>query len=58
MLLVATFDAAKQWFVNGRTSKPFISLLGETYEVVTDKYKFYGENCSLQPPILAFCGDG
>ena len=43
MLNIAAFTAATQWFVINRTSKPFISLIGETYEVVTDKFKYYGE---------------
>ena len=46
MALVATFIAGTQWLVDGRAGKPFISLLGETYELVTDKFKYYGENVS------------
>ena len=35
-------------------------MLGETYELVTDKFKFYGENCSQFPPVICFncSGDG
>ena len=58
MLNMAAFNAATQWFVINRTSKPFISLLGETFEVVTEKFKYYGENVSQQPPLLAFCAEG
>ena len=46
MVLVSTFAAATQWFVVNRTSKPFISMLGETFEIVTDKFQYYGENVS------------
>lgn len=37
-----------------RTSKPFISLLGETYELITDKFKFVGECVRTVPCTLAF----
>jgi hypothetical protein len=46
MALVSTFVAATQWFVVNRTSKPFISMIGETFEAVTDKFQYYGENVS------------
>lgn len=58
MVLVATMHAGAQWLVNGRTSKPFISILGETYELITDKYRFYGESVSQQPPVLAITAQG
>ena len=58
MMLVATMHAGAQWLVNGRTSKPFISLLGETYELITDKYRFFGESVSQHPPILAIMAQG
>ena len=51
---------AAQYLVVGRTKKPFISLIGETYELITDKFKFFAENVSQFPPIVAFSvqGDG
>ena len=58
MVLVAAMHAGAQWLVNGRTSKPFISLLGETYELITDKYRFFGESVSQHPPILAIVAQG
>jgi oxysterol-binding protein 1 len=58
MVLVSTFVASTQWFVVNRTSKPFISMLGETFEVVTDKFQYFGENVSQQPPIIAFNARG
>ena len=54
MALVATFIAATQWVALNRTSKPFISLLGETYELITDKFKFVGECVRTAPCTLAF----
>jgi hypothetical protein len=43
---MCTFIAGSQCLILGRTSKPFISLLGETFELVTNKFKFYGETVS------------
>lgn len=34
--------------------KPFNSLLGETYELVTSKYRFFSEQVSHHPPVTAF----
>ena len=58
MINVAMFNAATYWCTVGRTGKPFISLLGETYELVTDKFKYYGENVSQSPPMVVFHGEG
>mmetsp|Transcript_39518 Transcript_39518/g.60322 ORF Transcript_39518/g.60322 Transcript_39518/m.60322 type:complete len:114 (-) Transcript_39518:836-1177(-) len=33
--------------------KPFTPLLGETFELQTDDFKFLSEQVSLDPPILA-----
>ena len=46
MAYVLAETMAQQWLVLNRTKKPFISLIGETFEIVTDKFKFYGENVS------------
>ena len=40
--------------VVGRTRKPFNSLLGETFELVTSQYRFVSEQVSHHPPITAF----
>lgn len=37
-----------------QNTKPFNPLLGETYELVTDKMKFFAEQVSHHPPISAF----
>ena len=41
-----------------RTSKPFISLLGETYELKTNKFRFIGECVCKVPSTLAFHAEG
>lgn len=58
MMRVASNVSACPWLIVGRTSKPFISLLGETFEQVTDKYRYYGECVEEKPPILAFVCEG
>jgi len=35
-------------------NKPFNSLLGETYELVTTKYRLISEQVSHHPPITAY----
>ena len=37
----------------GRLQKPFNPLLGETYELVTPKFRFFSECVSHHPPIFA-----
>ena len=43
MALVAVYMAARKTNVLERSYKPFNSLLGETYELVTSDYKFVAE---------------
>jgi hypothetical protein len=43
MALVASYSASRYYSVIGRINKPFNSLLGETYELVTTKYRFFSE---------------
>jgi hypothetical protein len=50
---VAAWAIAGNIFINGRTDKPFNPLLGETYELVSPKYRFLAELVSHHPPILA-----
>lgn len=54
MAYVAAFNASRYCAVVGRTTKPFNSLLGETYELVTSKYRFFSEQVSHHPPITAY----
>jgi len=44
--------------VVGRLSKPFNPLLGETYELVTPKFRFLSEMVCHHPPITAFHCEG
>jgi len=37
-----------------RLGKPFNPLLGETYELVTPEFQFFGEMVSHHPPICVF----
>ena len=37
-----------------RTKKPFNPMLGETYELVTDTFKFLSEQVSHHPPVSAY----
>ena len=53
MALVATWTLAGNMAIIGRTDKPFNPMLGETYELVTPKYRFMAEQVSHHPPILA-----
>jgi len=38
--------------------KPFNPILGETFEMVTEKVKFVAEQVSHHPPITAFQYEG
>lgn len=54
MAYVAAYSASRYHSVLGRINKPFNSLLGETYELVTTKYRYISEQVSHHPPITAF----
>ncbi len=41
-----------------RVKKPFNSMLGETYELVTEDFRFFAEQVSHHPPISAFIQEG
>ena len=51
--LIAVFNQ-----VHSRVNKPFNSLLGETYELVTPKFRFISEMVSHHPPIFALQHQG
>jgi hypothetical protein len=38
--------------------KPFNPMLGETYELVTEDYRFFAEQVCHHPPISAFIQEG
>ena len=44
--------------VKGRAKKPFNPMLGETYELVTEDYRWVAEQVSHHPPITAFFQQG
>lgn len=50
---ITQFNATK-----GRTKKQFNPLLGETYELVTDDYRFFAEQVSHHPPVTAYYQEG
>ena len=41
-----------------RDKKPFNSMLGETYELVTEDYRFLAEQVCHHPPQSAFFVEG
>lgn len=41
-----------------RHKKPFNPHLGETYELVTEDFRFIGEQVSHHPPISAYIQQG
>lgn len=41
-----------------RMKKPFNSILGETYEYVGDRFRFFGEQVSHHPPVSAYHFEG
>ena len=52
MLYLACIYSSAFNQVLGRLSKPFNPLLGETYELVTPKFRFLAECVSHHPPIV------
>jgi len=53
LALVAAFQITMFTSVERSTSKPFNPLLGETFELVNDKFQFLTEQVSHHPPINA-----
>jgi hypothetical protein len=45
--------ASRYYLLSERISKPFNPLLGETYEVVTPRYRAVSEQVSHHPPVEA-----
>ena len=58
MVYIATYNAASFFLIKGRVSKPFNSLLGETYELVTSNFRFFSEVVSQNPPLAAINCEG
>ena len=53
MIYITTYNCATYFLIRGRMGKPFNPLLGETYELVTSKYRFLAEQVSHHPPVAA-----
>jgi hypothetical protein len=51
--MLSSFNLTK-----GRTKKPFNPMLGETYELVTEDFRFIAEQVSHHPPISAYMQEG
>ena len=58
-LVYATiFSVAQFNLQKNKTKKPFNPLLGETYEMIQEDYRFVAEQVSHHPPISAFYFQG
>ena len=53
MMLVTQALIQGTYTVPKRLGKPFNPLLGETYEIVTSKFRYFSESVSHHPPIFA-----
>jgi hypothetical protein len=53
MAFVATYVVTNLTCLERNSTKPFNPLLGETFELVTDKFRFLAEQVSHHPPITA-----
>lgn len=53
MVYVAAWSITRFQPLNDRIMKPFNSLLGETYEIVTPTYRAVAEAVSHHPPVVA-----
>jgi len=55
LLYISIFVISQFQNVAYRTTKPFNPLLGETFEIINDRYKLFGEQVSHHPPVSALC---
>ena len=53
IMLVAAFGIAQYKCTDQRTSKPFNPILGETFELIGQDYKYFAEQVSHHPPVSA-----
>lgn len=53
---ITAFNLSQFCNIEGRSLKPFNPVLGETYELLTNDFKFMAEQVSHHPPISACCG--
>jgi len=54
LAFVSTFMMSRFCTAVSRLQKPFNPLLGETYELVTNKFRLITEQVSHHPPITAY----
>ena len=52
--IVAVYAISMLTSLERQNTKPFNPLLGETFEFVTDNYKFIAEQVEHHPPITAW----
>lgn len=57
LLLVAAFGIAQYKCTDKRTLKPFNPMLGETFELLGDGWRYFSEQVSHHPPISACYGE-
>ena len=53
LAIVAAYVTTNLTCLEKNSTKPFNPLLGETFELVTSKYRFLAEQVSHHPPITA-----
>jgi oxysterol-binding protein 1 len=58
LICCALFGILQHSFSIDRFKKPFNPILGETYEYVTEDYRYVSEQVSHHPPISAFNFEG
>ena len=58
MVLVAAFNISQYASTEGRLSKPFNPILGETFEMRRMGFDYIAEQVSHHPPISAYHIEG
>ena len=58
LCLVAIHGCTQMAPIERITTKPFNPILGETYEYVTERFKYIAEQVSHHPPVTAVYCEG
>ena len=53
LALLSVYNGSRMNHIGGRIKKPFNSLLGETYELITNDYRIIIEQVGHHPPETA-----
>ena len=53
LVWVSVYNATRYYHYKDRCIKPFNSMLGETFELVTPAYRMIAEQVSHHPPLSA-----